>query len=310
MSFINNGYDHRPSNDADYWFDNNHNNTTTGNRMPPPPSYQESILADAHGNGGNHHAIELTLEQNLANVLRQHEINYYYAEKMMKLKAFKIVFVFDDSGSMCSTLSDSPLNTNTFRATRWDELQYFANISIEVTNVFNNEGCDVYFLNRAPVKCVRSMEQLRPSFEQKPAGYTPLTGVLNTILYENSRSERQLLIIIVTDGEPTNNTGHKDIQSFKQFLKHRPRNVFTTIVACTDEQDLMEYLNNWDRNIPRLDVLDDYRSEKKEANRKRQHSSGTSLTFGDYVAKSLIGSIDQSLDKLDENLVNPLCTLL
>lgn len=26
----------------------------------------------------------------------------------------------------------------------------------------------------------------------------------------------------------------------------------------------MEYLNNWDRNIPNLDVVDDYKSEKKQ----------------------------------------------
>ncbi len=60
----------------------------------------------------------------------------------------------------------------------------------------------------------------------------------------------------------------------------------------------MEYLNNWDRIIPRLDVVDDFRSEKNEI--KRSQGRNTSFTYGDYVVKSLIGSIDPSLDNLDE----------
>jgi hypothetical protein len=31
-----------------------------------------------------------------------------------------------------------------------------------------------------------------------------------------------------------------------------------------DDDQCMEYLNNWDREIPRLDVVDDYRNEKAE----------------------------------------------
>jgi hypothetical protein len=320
MNYDNNAYPQLPISmpsappvsayNSNYSFNNNNNNNIN-NGMPPPPSYQDSTQQSYGVNNNadyNSNQNGLTMEQKLQNVVRRHEIGQFFAQKMMSLKAFKIVFVFDDSGSMCSVLNDSPLNTSTFRATRWDELQYFANISIEVANVFTNEGCDVFFLNRAPIKCVRNIEQLRPSFLQKPAGFTPLTGVLNTILYENSRTERQLLIIIVTDGEPTDDSGRRDIHSFKRCLQHRPRNVFTTIVACTDEDDSMEYLNNWDRTIPRLDIVDDYRSEKNEVKRTQKH--GSSFSFGDYVAKSLIGSIDQQLDRMDERRVTSSCTLL
>ena len=79
----------------------------------------------------------------------------------------------------------------------------------------------------------------------------------------------------------------------------RPPNVFTTVLACTDEDDSMEYLNNWDKNLPRLDVVDDYRNERREI--LSAQGSHFPFSFGDYVAKSLVGSIDPSIDNLDEN---------
>ena len=43
-----------------------------------------------------------------------------------------------------------------------------------------------------------------------------------------------------------------DIKGLKECLASRPSNVYTTILACTDESESMEYLNNWDKNIQRL----------------------------------------------------------
>ena len=90
------------------------------------------------------------------------------------------------------------------KATRWDELQYFAAIAIEIASVFGDEtcgGCDVYFLNRtpSPARNVSHINDLRSHFTLKPNGYTPLARVLKTVLSDNatpSRSERKLLIII------------------------------------------------------------------------------------------------------------------
>ena len=61
----------------------------------------------------------------------------------------------------------------------------------------------------------------------------------------------------------------------------------------------MEYLNNWDRTIPRLDVIDDFRNEKLEI--LRAQGSNFKFSFGDYIVKSLIGSIDPEMDGLDES---------
>ena len=100
-----------------------------------------------------------------------------------------------------SILKDSPLNTGLFKATRWDELQEFAKICIDIANVFNQEGVDVHFLNRPTARNVRNMNDLAPYFVNKPAGYTPLNRILRTVLSQaGSLAENKLLVIIVTDG--------------------------------------------------------------------------------------------------------------
>lgn len=37
-----------------------------------------------------------------------------------------------------------------------------------------------------------------------------------------------------------------------------------SLSVCIDDDDCIGYLNNWDKQIPNLDVVDDYRNEKKE----------------------------------------------
>ena len=58
------------------------------------------------------------------------------------------------------------------------------------------------------------------------------------------------------------------------------------------------YLNGLDREMPRLDVLDDYKSEFAEV--KRSKGPQFPFSFGDYVAKCFLGSIDPDMDRFDE----------
>ena len=58
--------------------------------------------------------------------------------------------------------------------------------------------------------------------------------------------------------------------------------------------------------IKNLDVIDDFRSEREEI--KRRKGSDVRFSFGDYVVKSLIGSIDPSMDKMDEK--NRCCNII
>jgi hypothetical protein len=241
-------------------------------------------------------------EQRFIDILSRYEISRDFSNRLQKyLVMTKIVFVYDDSGSMNSVLNDSPLNTGVFKATRWDELKNFSKISIDLANIFNPEGIDIHFLNRPAARNVRTLNDLEPYLVNKPSGFTPMRRTLETVLRENnvrSLAERKLLIVIVTDGEPTDDSGREDINGFKYVLESRNKNVYTTIVSCTDEDNTMDYLNNWDRIIPRLDVVDDYRNEKAEILKAK--GPRFPFSYGDYIVKTLIGSMDPELDNLDE----------
>jgi hypothetical protein len=247
----------------------------------------------------------LAMEEKLRQVVNKHEISQHFVNKLQLLQTYKIVYIFDDSGSMNASLLESPLNNNNnlVKATRWDELKYFASISIEIASIFNSNGCDIYFLNRfpSPVKNILDSSQLVNYFRDKPAGLTPISRVLNQVLTDNPPQvlgERNLLIILATDGEPTNQQGQVDTNEFKNILISRPNCVFTNIVCCTDDDDSIGYLNVFDKQIPRLDVVDDYRTERADI--KRIRGANFSFSFGDYVSKTMIGSIDPQTDMIDQ----------
>ena len=74
-------------------------------------------------------------DEKFQTIVNKYEIRQEYADILQQLQGFKITFIFDDSGSMNSVLNESPLNDNKIgflKATRWNELQYFAKISLEV----------------------------------------------------------------------------------------------------------------------------------------------------------------------------------
>lgn len=239
--------------------------TSNSNQITQQNNYPQSFDGQLSMN-------HLTFEQKFHEIIQKYEISHYFASKLQLLRNFKIAFIFDDSGSMNTILHDSPLNRNNnlIKATRWDELQYFANISIEIASIFNpEEGCDVYFLNRfpSPVRRIVNVNQLSEYFKAKPQGFTPLTQTLYKVLNDNAQSdERKLLVIICTDGEPTDSAGRVNISEFKQSLMTRPIRVHTTIVACTDDDDSVGYLNHWDRSISRLGNLKKRNCEETKNN--------------------------------------------
>ncbi len=62
-------------------------------------------------------------------------------------------------------------------------------------------------------KNVNKIEELKRQFLNKPSGFTPLTKIFNmvlknTILSHEPHEKHKLLIVIVTDGEPTNAEGN------------------------------------------------------------------------------------------------------
>ncbi len=98
-------------------------------------------------------------------------------------------------------------------------------------------------------------------------------------------------IVICFFSAPTNVTGEPDIATLEGVLRNeRTPLTYVTFLACTDDLQAVNYLSYWDKAIPKLDVLDDYRSERAEIQRTRGITFP--FSFGDYIVKALLGAID------------------
>ena len=107
---------------------------------------------------------------------------------------------------------------------------------------------------------------------------------------------KKVLAILATDGQPTEDDGTVNIKAFTRLLLERPENMYMSIVACTDDDSAVSYLSRLDSAIQNLDVVDDFKTEQRTMTRWKR---GSKFTFGDYVVKILLASIDASLDKAD-----------
>ena len=76
-------------------------------------------------------------------------------------------------------------------------------------------------------------------------GPTPIVPILRRVLRDKQHQieERKLLILLATDGVPTDNQGHRDIRSFEYVLKHErkpPNRIPVTIIACTGRRRIVK----------------------------------------------------------------------
>jgi hypothetical protein len=170
----------------------------------------------------------------------------------------------------------------------------------DIAATLDPTGIDIYFLNRPPLKGISSAAQIQVAFQYPPNGYTPLTRVMRQILTEKADAlrEKKLLLLIATDGQPTDDRGNGRTEEFLDTIRTRPKNCFVSLLACTDDKKAVDYMNKIDREVPGVDTSDDYASERREI--LRAQGSSYRFSFGDYVTKTLLGPIDPSFDRLDE----------
>lgn len=251
---------------------------------------------------------EAELIRKLYEVAARYEIQDEFIKAIKKIFGWEIVLLLDDSGSM-NQQSDSPPTSNAYSTfSRWDELKRMVEHIMFISTSLDPDGVDLYFLNRQPVTNVSSMEQVNHIFSSGPGGQTPLITAFNHILRNKGYSlddktqvlpERNLLIIIITDGEP-NDYGTSSVSEFKKCLQNKPNNVYVSIVACTGDKQTMKYLNDFDndKTIKNFDVCDDYNNERVEV--LETQGPDFRFSFGDYVVKCLLGSSNEYFDKLDQ----------
>lgn len=243
----------------------------------PPPPYKESKY------------------QKINNLLSKYDINPMLSEKMSILEEYEIVLLLDDSGSM-----NTPLNDHTSHATRWDELKHVIKIIIDISTTYDDDGIDLYFLNRGYRKNIRSYTEIGDLILNPPCGRTPLNQRVIEILRNYSSCLKPLLLVIATDGVPTDSYGNINVQEFKITLLNKNHSkVYVSFLACSDNDNDIDYLNDLDKTVPNIDTLDDYISEKKEV--IAAQGNDFKYSFEDHIVRLLLGPICQELDKLDEN---------
>ncbi|KAI9335956.1 hypothetical protein BDR26DRAFT_865429 [Obelidium mucronatum] len=269
------------------------NPSSTTSYLPPPPSYSNNPL-----NNNNNQEARL---QAFKSIVARHEISNFMAVKMRRLESYDIVVIADDSGSMSCRTTVGKTTT-----TRWSELKDTLTIVTEIGSVLDEDGVDIYFMNRPAVRNVKgpSLEMDR-AFANPPNGGTPTGQILSQVLREKAAKmgdqSKKLLILVATDGEPNNKQEVYNALMNERGPNPRDGSVIVVFLACTDDERAVGFLNEWDKTIPCVDVVDDYNSERKEI----LAVQGTQFPFsrGDWVCKMLLGAIDPEIDALDERKV-------
>lgn len=91
----------------------------------PPPTYDEAVTWPNDSEPPQ--LVVESVESRLNAIIHKYEITEIFARKLTeKLNAFKIVYVFDDSGSMTTRLDESPLNHGSFQVS----ISYFFPIGV------------------------------------------------------------------------------------------------------------------------------------------------------------------------------------
>jgi hypothetical protein len=225
------------------------------------------------------------------------------------------VLLLDDSGSM-NGKTDVPGIRD-----RWHELQQYTKIAIEVGNAFDEDGIDIYFLGREEgefrskfyqktttiprLKNVQTWESVEGAFEALPEHGTPLITRIEELVERYKISDKPVLFLVATDGEPQDGT----LSKLRKIL-HIGHNKFVDVGKmqvpsycfrlCTGEDNIVE---NFDKKIDRCplinsDVCDDFNNEAKQISRIQGEQFP--FTYGDYVIKSILGAVDPWFDYLDE----------
>ena len=212
-----------------------------------------------------------------------------YVEDLLRLVGTDIVVVADDSGSM-NSVSD---NLAGGPKTRWQELQQTLRLLATMLLVVEHtEGFWLKFLNDAEWYKITSTAQLEEIFAGKPRarGKTPLLGNLAPVIEGFGRDDRDTLLLILTDGEPSD----CEFDELSHLIKSKPDDVFCSFAMCTDEADVVELYNKVVDPIFGCDITDDYAAECREAKRV-----GNALSPFQWLAKMLLVKYDK-YDALDE----------
>ena len=236
--------------------------------------------------------VNLDLGGKVENMQNELDVPEMIVRDLLSVAGADIVVIADDSGSMGAVAN------YVTRSTRWtelkDTLQKLAHMLLVVDH---SDGFHIQFLNDPTWHEIRSSQQVETLFQGRPPkGRTPLAERLRPLLNgswhpKGHGAETDLLLLIMTDGEPSDCA----FQELRQMVKAKHSSVYCTFMMCTEEDDVVERYNKSLDRIPGVDITDDYLSEKKEVERL-----GNRLNYYTWMAKAVLGGKMPKYDHMDE----------
>jgi hypothetical protein len=211
------------------------------------------------------------------------------------------LWVVDNSGSM--QIQDGNLIEHynddkvvkARRVTRWEEIRetvrYHASMALSLNSpttfkLLNDPGAHIGpqefsvaldHAHHTPQEQLRTVEDTMLSIQ--PSGVTPLTRhiweiqqMITSKAPELRREGKKVVLVIATDGLPTDEEGYGGESITDEFLRaiksleNLP--VWLVIRLCTDEQQVTKFYNSLDTELElSLEVIDDFVGEAQEVNR-------------------------------------------
>jgi hypothetical protein len=287
--------------------------------LPPPPPYTETVAGS-----------KITPEEfeiRLIEIQGKYEIPMSLLKKMVKyLTRFEIKILNDDSGSMNEPLQNST-SGGLRPESRFEYLLKMNKIIVEIAGLLDEDGVDILFLNRVFTDKrnfnVQSSDQIDSLFKNdygniQARGGTSILGPINYIYHNHfsktDENKKPLLVLFFTDGYPTDFydgrsnfelprvfTQIANLQS--KYLNQAFFSVILTIEKNTAEgSQIHEAYSRFDEQIPNFDVISQYHDERDEVMRI-QKDPEFRFNMALYIAKILLGSMDDDFDNLDEKRI-------
>lgn len=222
-----------------------------------------------------------------------------WKEQAMKLAEYDIIGLYDDS---TSTQSLSDLYKDNKQMTVFDEERDCAEKVVNIGSRMDHDGMDIHFLNNTTSHMnICSPTEVQNCFNFEPCGMTPLSSRL-TDLMEMYNDKDKHLILIITDGIPTDKDGRyteSSIQEFIGVLRNRDCEKFKIVILlCTDDDAVVSIYNDIDSMIDGISVIDDYETEKRKCESIQR--DGFMYTEDMHTFRTLMSGISDSFDKMNE----------
>lgn len=224
---------------------------------------------------------------------------------LIQLALYDIVLYIDDSGSMNYE-------------NRIEDTKIIIEKIAEVMTIFDDDGISVRFINtdesdleRQGIKTdginnyIDVVNLINDDLfcGTTEIGYTMEKKIIKDILF-NINPSKPIIVITITDGEPTDNPKNKIFNVIKDTYKMLKKNnnessisfMFSQVGTDKNAQKFLDKLDNDNDIGDYIDCVSHIELEQEQCFK----NNGIKMNYKGWLIKLMLGSIDYKYDKLDE----------